>query len=117
MTPSDFNPTNPNPIDNMSKKSATKPPAYPKVIETFNGSTFGIVRQEEPRVFNGSVTIRKYRITVELVDEPIEVLQARLIDLAEKCDNFHHWTPLKREADRLGMPLETKTFGSKRPNK
>lgn len=80
----------------------------PSVFETFRefGSwERGRVEQNEPSCFNGKVSIRKYRITVEEVDEPKEVLEARLRKLWRECDNHHHWRPLHAEAEKLGITL------------
>lgn len=54
--------------------------------------------KDEPSCNNGCLRIRKYQITVELVEEPIEVIQARIRTLwAEKS---HHHTPLLLAAAR-----------------
>lgn len=59
----------------------------------------------EPSCFNGEVAIRKYRITVEEVDEPKAVLEQRLRKLWRECDNHHHWAPLQAVAAKLGITL------------
>lgn len=63
------------------------------------------MRSEQPSCFNGIVSYRKYRVTVELIDEPHDVLEARLRKLWEECDNHHNWTPLKNAAKELGVDL------------
>ena len=70
------------------------------------------LRQAEPSCFNGCVRVERYRWTVERIEESPEVLYARLLDMWETCDNYHHWGPLKAtalrltEQDRLGAHLE-----------
>lgn len=74
----------------------------------------GHMTQREPSCFNGRASIRQYRVTVELVDEPIETIQARIVDLWEQSDNYHHMDPLRTEAQRYGLDLTPYRWGSKR---
>jgi hypothetical protein len=60
---------------------------------------------KEPSCFNGNVSIKKYQITIEEVEEPKEVYEQRLQKLWDECDNFHHWDPLKKEAKNIGYEL------------
>ena len=59
--------------------------------------------------FNGCVHVRKYKVTVEMIDEPIEVIQARIQDLWDNCDNSHNWNPLRYMGERYGMTLSHET--------
>lgn len=91
----------------------TPPPSpYPKVIETYRDPSWDLrnVEQTEPSAWNDDVRIRRYRVTVELVDEPIEVLRDRLRRLwREDEPNHHHWGPMRKMAEQLGMdPSELK---------
>ena len=52
--------------------------------------------QSDPSCFNGMVRVRKYKVTVELVEEPIEVIQARIQKMWDECKNHHHWGPKHR---------------------
>ena len=61
--------------------------------------------KKEPWCFNMGVGIRKYRITVEEVEESKEVLEARLRKLWRECDNHHHWQPLQAVAKQIGIVL------------
>ena len=61
--------------------------------------------ENEPVCFNGMVKVRKYKVTIELIDEPIEVIHARLQKLWDECKNSHHWKPLKAEAKKYGLKL------------
>jgi hypothetical protein len=65
---------------------------------------FSVIKSDTPDSFNGSVHIRKYKVTVEMVDEPIEVIQARIQELWDNCDNHHQWQPLQYMAACYGMP-------------
>ncbi len=82
-------------------------PPFQFVTETYSDPTWNLKHYEssDPNVFNGKVAIRRYRVTVELVEEPLEVLQARLKDLWEHCTNCHHRDPLRAEARKLGIKL------------
>lgn len=92
----------------ISKKLKTEGQEYPKVIETFRelGSYYlSELQKDEPTSFNGNVQIKKYRITIEEIVEPVEVYEKRLQELWDNCDNHHHWNPLKYEADKIGYTL------------
>ena len=56
--------------------------------------------------FNGVVNIRKYRVTIEPIEESKEILAERLQKLWDECDNWHHWTPLKNAALQIGYELK-----------
>ena len=61
--------------------------------------------QHEPSCFNGQVSVRRYRVTFEEVEEPGEVLIERVRKLWRETDNFHHWEPLQATARELGIEL------------
>lgn len=71
-------------------------------------------RTREPYIVNGEVGFERYRVTVERIEEPDEVLVARLVDLWETSDNIHDMTPLKKAAKALGATLAeyTLAFGA-----
>jgi len=62
-----------------------------------------------PDAYNGDVHVRKYKVTVEMIDEPIEVIQARIQDLWDNCDNSHNWKSLQYMGERYGMTLSHET--------
>lgn len=64
------------------------------------------LQSKEPSCFNGSVSIRKYKVTIEPIEEPNEVLAERIQKLWDECDNHHHWTPLKNAALQIGYELK-----------
>jgi len=81
----------------------------PIVMETFSEPhQYAIknMKQDCPSCFNGIVEVRKYRITVELIDEPNEVIAARIQALWDNCDNHHHWDPLRFAAKEIGYELQ-----------
>lgn len=85
-----------------------------KSFETFrNIGSYEITNltQKEPSCFNGEVCVVKYRVTIEVVEEPVEVLQKRVRKLWRECDNWHHWTPLQNEAKKLGFELDRNELG------
>ncbi len=65
----------------------------------------GNLTSKEPSCFNGNVSIKKYRITIEEVEEPKEVYEQRLQKLWDECDNSHHLKPLRSEAKNIGYEL------------
>lgn len=80
---------------------------YPIVFETYQKVDFydtSRLTMSEPYTGNGMVRIRRYRITVELIDEPIEVLRDRLLRLWRESErNLHIWRPMDEVAEELGM--------------
>lgn len=69
-----------------------------------------------PAPMNGRIVIRKVRVTVEQVEEPLEVLQARLVDLWETTPHNMHLTPaFAAEATKLGVTLPNATRASRKP--
>ncbi len=90
-----------------------------KEFETFR--TFGSyeltsLKKDNVSVFNGIVEVEKYRVTIERIDEPKEAYRERLQKLWEECDNHHHWDPIRRKANELGVEL-TGSQGIKRKPK
>lgn len=78
-----------------------------QVHETFNKpSLYTLNLKDDPYCLNGYVAVVKYKITVEVVEEPKEVYRERLQRLWDDCDNHHHWTPIKAKAKSLGIDLE-----------
>lgn len=85
-------------------------------VETFRnptGYTLNSIIKNEPTSFNGVVDVIKYKITVEIVDEPIEIIHERLQKLWDECDNYHHWTPIREKAEFFNYELKG-TPGSNR---
>ena len=92
-------------------------PEYPKVVETFRsiGSwEMNRLKESEPSSFNGFVNVEKYRITVEKIEEPIEVITERLEKLWAESDNWHERPPLVAAAKRFNYTYKS-TFGERRP--
>jgi hypothetical protein len=108
------------------KKPAPPPPpdTSPISFEFITGGTepkrllrvgdLTVYRHDAPSCLNGDVRVHKMRVTVELVDEPVEVIQARIQDLWERCSNYHHWDPLKQAAAKVGLTLDMKTMGTRK---
>jgi hypothetical protein len=65
----------------------------------------------EPSCFNGSVSIKKYKVTIELIEESPEVYIGRLQSLWSKCNNHHHWHPLQNAAKEFGLELKIDEVG------
>lgn len=100
-----------------TKPTAPQPEPFPRVYETI-GLPYIDVRQfegnQEPTCFNGIVRIQKYRITVEKVEEPVEVIHERLRKLWRESDNYHHYDPIKSAAREWGLELDPSEHGRSR---
>lgn len=62
--------------------------------------------KKEPSCFNGIVSVRKFRITIEVVDEPVEVIQERIRKLKRESTNYHEWGPLRAAGKKYGIDLD-----------
>lgn len=94
-------------------KAKTKPQPEPepktRVFETFRAIgayEMGNLRQEDPSCFNGNVQVKRYRVTIEEIEEPDDVIAARIQKLWDECKNHHHWSPLQAVAKRHGLELK-----------
>jgi len=72
------------------------------------------LRVATPGANDFSVRVRKFKVTVEMIDEPLEVIRARIVDLWETCDNHHHERPLMKAAQEYGFELPLNTCGCRR---
>jgi hypothetical protein len=90
-----------------TKKESTKP-EYPMSIETFrkvSGYELSNLNQSETSVLNGWVRVEKYRVTVERIEEPVEVYAERLQKLWDESNNPHDYSPLQNKAKQLVVTL------------
>ena len=62
--------------------------------------------QKYPSSFNREVRAIKYKITVEQIDEPLDVIQSRIQKLWNRCDNWRDKPPLLAAAKKYNMSLE-----------
>lgn len=103
----------------MKKRKPTTPPKpeFPWTVETYmRPSAYRITQSDEkPDCFNGIVSVRRYRVTAEIIDEPKEVIAARLLKLWRECDNHHHFSPLRNAAAQIGIELPHDQLGKDRP--
>jgi hypothetical protein len=98
------------------RRRLLKPPPEPAVhvIETFLKPFYDVdrlARHDTPSCFNQTVAIQKYRVTVERIEEPVEVYHERLKKLWHESDNHHNGDALKAAADKLGLELSYHDFG------
>ena len=82
----------------MAKKKPIKDEPLFISFETYNSpGSFTLndwKRHDEPSAFNGFVQIKKYKITVEEIIEPVDVYWERLIKLWRMSTNYHHYRRL-----------------------
>jgi hypothetical protein len=55
------------------------------------------------------VRVEKYRVTIEKIEEPAEVVRARLRKLWAECDNNHNIQPLLATGKKFGIDLREKS--------
>jgi hypothetical protein len=61
----------------------------------------------EPNVWNSKVNVKRYRITVEEIDESKEVIKERLLEMLKQRGHISHPQSIREEAKRLGIDLQT----------
>lgn len=85
-----------------------------RVIETFFPiEDYEILNWEnyQPSCVNGSLNIEKYRITIEKIDEPKQIIKDRLRLLLRKCKNFHHYEAFQKKAKKLNIKINMNEYG------
>jgi len=65
----------------------------------------------EPSAINGRVNVVKYRVIIEVVEEPKSVIAERLQKLLDECDNHHLWGPIRAAAAQHGVTIKKKELG------
>ena len=101
-----------------TKANTADKPEYPKSVETFSHFSANEILARpltEPSCFNGMVRVVKYRITVEEVEEPIEVIHERLQKLWDESTNWHNRMPLEMAAKKYGYVFKN-DMGEKKKN-
>lgn len=86
----------------------TQPPLF-KIYETYNRIDPWLIDHlvsTKPTCFNGDIRIKRYRITIEEIQEPNVILGQRLQKLWEECDNWHHHDNLITTAKEIGWVLQ-----------
>ena len=100
----------------MRKKPTEKKESIENDIITFEtfrkmGSyEMGNLKSNEATCFNGNVNVRKYKVTIELIEEPNELIIKRLQKLWDECDNDHYWTPLRIEAKKYNYEFPNSPY-------
>lgn len=98
-------------VPKASVKVQPPPPAYPKVFEVTGepqayGGELHVYLSDTPSVGNGKVSVRRYRVTVEELEEPVEIIRERILALWKGSTNHHHWEPLRAAAAKVGLELK-----------
>lgn len=85
-----------------------KTPKPKMVVEMFQDPRWWLhdrSQNSEPSCVN-FLSFRKWRVTAEIIDEPIEVLRERLQELWENNTNHYRQAELEKAAEALGITLE-----------
>lgn len=103
------------------KRINTRKPPGPAESQSFEsfmepGWSFRLLHHphNKPSTFNGVVRVRKYRYSVEPVEEPVEAIHERLRKLWAECDNYHLRFPLQVKAKEYGLVLDPNEYGKAR---
>lgn len=81
-----------------------------KTIDTFyemDDYSLNKLIVENPSVGNFDVHINKFKITVELIEEPKEVIEERLQKLWDDCKNHHHKALLLKKAKEINYQFKS----------
>lgn len=71
---------------------------------------------DAPSIMNNFIRIKRVRVTVEVIEEPDEVIAARVLELWETMSYNHHYSDtFSRLARRYGLTLNHETRGIKAP--
>lgn len=89
----------------MSKKNKAPSVIVAETFRQIGEWELGRLTQSHPSVFNGQVSVERYRITVERIEERPAVIHERLQRLWEESNNHHEWHPLKAAAAAHGYEL------------
>jgi hypothetical protein len=85
-----------------------------KTFETFRDiGFFEIDKMTSKQIssFNGNIQVQKYKVTIELIEEPKEVIFERLLKLWKNCKNHHEREPIKNKAKQFGFVLDDELYG------
>lgn len=60
----------------------------------------------EPTAFNGLVRVERYRVTIERIEEPEDVIKARLQELLDLPGHIDKNKHVRKAAAKLGIKLD-----------
>lgn len=96
----------------MKKKTKTPVPKFPDTqgpesFEMYGRPNLGfyLSRESKPDSFNGEVSLERYRVTVEKIEEPLEVLQERLRQIYAEVKGTRRADACLAAAKELGVDL------------
>jgi hypothetical protein len=75
--------------------------------------SLGNLKQQEPSCFNSIIRVIKYKITIEEIQEPKELICERLEKLYVECDDWRNREALDSVAKKYKYNFK-EAFGSKR---
>lgn len=87
-----------------------------KTFKQFGDYDVRGMTKPEPSCFNGMINVEKYKITIEKIKEPAEVVCARIQKLWDENDNMHNWACIQHKAKEYSYELKG-MGGSKRKKK
>ena len=96
-------------------EEAPRRPRYPLVYESYSDNEWSIRSNaaafSRPLAVAGQVRVRRFRITVELLDEPVDVIQGRIRALWRESTNHKMRVELTECAAEYGMVLDPQEWG------
>ena len=101
----------------MTKKTKGPPTPFRAEYETYSrpSETSTPHHARAPSFFNGVASIKRYRVLIEEIVEPLEVYQERLRELHRASNQPHSAHHLHTKATELGIILDPKEAGQAAP--
>jgi hypothetical protein len=93
------------------KKAKPGKSPFPIEFETFMpicAYELGSLRWDNPSSFNGMTRVRKYRVRIEAIEEPDEVIIDRLITLYKTVETYRDRDHIMNYAEGCGFNIDWK---------
>jgi hypothetical protein len=95
----------------LRKKSDSGDSPFPTTFQTFFPVGTHNIRdwtQSKPSSFNALIRVKKYRVTIEEVQEPEDVIIDRLVELYKNADSYRERAAIEDYAEACGFNIDWK---------
>ena len=92
--------------------SKTAPPPTATIVTFMDPRGYALENlvRKTPYCNENAVHVLRYRVSVEVIHEPLEVIHERLEELWATCDNYHRYGILEKTAQQFNYTFKSK-FG------